>query len=1220
IEKANIEISFDNTPSVNEITRSSIKPVQEFEQFFASAILNYQAPDTRDDYQNPTILYIYPQAIHANPIMEGLFKWRREQGWIVHTAGTSVTGNSSTSIKAYIQNAYDNWENPPAFITIIGDADGALAVPTYNGGYDQTGDHYYGLLEGNDELEDVFLGRLSINDVTQLATVVAKTIKYEKATTVTNPAYFTRALLVADTTPSGQSTIITNQYVKEAMLAYNEDFTFTELYGDSPSASSVSNALNNGMNFWNYRGWINMDGWGSTQANALTNVNRLSISVILTCSTGTFYSGTSVTESIVRAGTSASPTGGVCSIGMATSGTHTAFNNCLNGGIMGHLFQEDGWTMGGALGRGKHHMWEAYGVSKPDKVQIHTTLCNMIGDSSLRVYKGIPKILTAQHLENVPAGTNQIKVITKENGEILPNIWVTLNVNDEYISGFTNSNGIIYMDIPFYATGQGKLTISKEGYRPAQHIMNFGLEAPNINAGNIIITQNGQVVDSLTPNASFNIQIAANNVSNSDIANVSGTISSGINGVAVIQNTATYGDIAQSASVSNNSPYQIMIANRAYENSIPINVVFSNSTYSWERRVLIPIKSPIIEVTDYAIANPNFGPGRTSLITTLLANHGNKDISFGHATLSSTDNRITVISDEATLIGAIPAGGTASITFNISASDGFLPGDLAPLTINIEDSGFETVCYFSLPIGVATITDPLGADAYGYYIFDSFDVGYDECPVYEWIELNPASGGTGTLIALPDSGANQEKVQTVDLPFDFTFYGLNYDKVSICSNGWIGLGITQQATHRNWRLPGPMGPSPMIAPFWDDLVTGGQGKVFIAHNQDEHYFVITWDKWKSAYSSSYEETFQVILYDPVYYMSSTSDAPIKIQYKVINNVNNASGNEHGEYCTVGIEDHTGTVGLEYTYNNQYPVAAKHLQNGLALYITTKIGQLPPFVIAQPDDIIFEEDHVDSSIDLYKIFKDPNNDELEFTFSESEYLSFEANEEGYLVITPIRNWFGIETVTIYASDGVTDSDASVTFLVTVTPVNDRPSLQSKFPEQTNTESATNYMYFKVNVIDVDSELIYEWKINSVVVEGEVTDSLYYVFETTDTYSVKCYISDQDFTVIASWNVDVTTDNVAETILENNLAQNIPNPFNPSTTINFSLKKSSNVSLVVYNIKGQKVKTLLSEKMQQGNHNVVWNGLDDRNRTVSSGVYFYRIATDDYQSTKKAIMMK
>ena len=68
----------------------------------------------------------------------------------------------------------------------------------------------------------------------------------------------------------------------------------------------------------------------------------------------------------------------------------------------------------------------------------------------------------------------------------------------------------------------------------------------------------------------------------------------------------------------------------------------------------------------------------------------------------------------------------------------------------------------------------------------------------------------------------------------------------------------------------------------------------------------------------------------------------RFNIKKLINVDNASGTVHGEYSTVGIEDHTGTAGLEYTYNNQYPQAARPLEDEMALFITTKIGQLPPF--------------------------------------------------------------------------------------------------------------------------------------------------------------------------------------------------------------------------------------------------------------------------------------
>ncbi len=88
----------------------------------------------------------------------------------------------------------------------------------------------------------------------------------------------------------------------------------------------------------------------------------------------------------------------------------------------------------------------------------------------------------------------------------------------------------------------------------------------------------------------------------------------------------------------------------------------------------------------------------------------------------------------------------------------------------------------------------------------------------------------------------------------------------------------------------------------------------------------------------------------------------------------------------------------------------------------------------------------------------------------------------------------------------------------------------------------------------------------------------------------------------------------------LKGNYPNPFNPTTHIEFSLKKAGRVELAVYNINGQKVRTLVSEEMEADNHKVTWNGKDDRGNSVSSGVYFYRLQTSEVSQTKKMLMLK
>jgi len=88
----------------------------------------------------------------------------------------------------------------------------------------------------------------------------------------------------------------------------------------------------------------------------------------------------------------------------------------------------------------------------------------------------------------------------------------------------------------------------------------------------------------------------------------------------------------------------------------------------------------------------------------------------------------------------------------------------------------------------------------------------------------------------------------------------------------------------------------------------------------------------------------------------------------------------------------------------------------------------------------------------------------------------------------------------------------------------------------------------------------------------------------------------------------------------LEQNYPNPFNPSTTINYDLAKSGQVRLDIYNLIGQRVKTLVNDVQSAGSWKVVWNGKDDVGSSVASGVYFYRLAGPNVVLTKKMVLMK
>ena len=104
-------------------------------------------------------------------------------------------------------------------------------------------------------------------------------------------------------------------------------------------------------------------------------------------------------------------------------------------------------------------------------------------------------------------------------------------------------------------------------------------------------------------------------------------------------------------------------------------------------------------------------------------------------------------------------------------------------------------------------------------------------------------------------------------------------------------------------------------------------------------------------------------------------------------------------------------------------------------------------------------------------------------------------------------------------------------------------------------------------------------------------------------------------------ETTNENdLTDPCVKTELIGNYPNPFNPSTIIHFSLSAKVNLRIDIYNIKGQKIKTLVDDIYPAGSHSIVWNGTDDGGYSVSSGVYLYKMTADDYVGAGKMVLMK
>jgi hypothetical protein len=151
---------------------------------------------------------------------------------------------------------------------------------------------------------------------------------------------------------------------------------------------------------------------------------------------------------------------------------------------------------------------------------------------------------------------------------------------------------------------------------------------------------------------------------------------------------------------------------------------------------------------------------------------------------------------------------------------------------------------------------------------------------------------------------------------------------------------------------------------------------------------------------------------------------------------------------------------------------------------------------------------------------------------------------------------------------------------------------------------------VGIIDTTASTgAYKWDIDFSLATGP--DYTIKIYSRNDD---KLYdVSDASFSVI-----DTITNSIDNDLIEvnsYNLYQNYPNPFNPSTRIKFTLLKSEEVTLAVYNILGQVVKLLVNQNMDAGHHEVEFNAQE-----LSSGIYYYRIEAGEFQDVKKMVFLQ
>ena len=988
-EFTEIEIELVETGESDNTTFRPATRSRAFEPLYESLITNYASLD-RDNipFQRPSILYVLPSNIgNLLGTVTVLMDWKRRVGYEVNYISSSNIVNNSNDLKNYIETAYQAWENPPEYVTIIADAEGSYDIPTHFenwSGYNGEGDHPYSTLVGNDLLPEVFLGRLSFDSQSHLQTIISKTLNYESSPYM-GENWFQRACLVGDPSTSGISCVITNNNIKEVLQLYGYNDIRTVYGGSFPS--QMTNNLSDGLGFFNYRGYYGVSGFNSSNVNSTNNGFMLPVATVITCGTGSFGSDECLSEAFIRAGTASNPKGAVACIGTATLGTHTMFNNMVDMGFYYGALVEDINSVGGALMAGKLWLSRAYPTNPNNYVSTFTHWNNLMGDASLQMWTAYPEMLNVTHAYSLTKGTNFIDIsLTNSGGSPVEDAWVTIYKEGDVLeSGYSDNNGFIRIAVPTTQVGEILVTATKKNHYPYKSSFQIYDPGPSVNVYSDYITINDNGSGASIGNGDgvinagevIDLVIAVSNYGSEGTTGIVGTLTSENSNVSIINDSFSYGELGSGDIINNASDPFTFSVNDDVHHGAEIKLLLNLSNESGYSSVgyvglIVAGKNLYADGVDVEGSSQDvLTSGQTSTVHIELHNSGSTTAMDISGQITSASTAIEILDNTGTWSSVYPGGFSSSSgngnSFIISAVEDVIPGTVAHLilSVNTED-GYTNSSVIPIQIGIPTVMDPTGPDSHGYYIYDSGDIDYLLAPVYDWVEIDARYGGSGTyLSSLDDNGDNDDDVETVDLPFDFRFYGQVYDKVSICSNGWIVFGDTDMSSFRNYPMPGAGGPGKMVAVFWDDLKLTNSGRVYTWYDSNDKVFIVQWSRVRT-YQNNSTETFQIILRDPNYYMTPTNDGEMLIQY--MDFTNNTTGSYswsqiHGNYCTVGIEDHTMTQGLQYTFNNTYADAAMQLSDETAILITTRgsemrlDGDLNTDGMVDVNDLLILIDHI-----------------------------------------------------------------------------------------------------------------------------------------------------------------------------------------------------------------------------------------------------------------------
>ena len=676
------------------------------EQVAGDTFINHAAFAARYDVPLPIGYLIVCYDSFTDEIAP-LASWKSQKGYNVTVVSTADIpgGNTKENIKAYIQDAYDNWAVPPTFVLLVGDTPQIshwVGTQTDN----PSTDLYYVTMDGSSDWQpDIWIGRFSCTTGAQVTNLVDKTVDYERWNLTSGTSWVKKAVFMASsdnhTVPEATHEYVIREYL-DPLGYYSE-----RLYSYSGATTQqVRDAFNDGRSLGIYSGHGDVTYWAdgpvftASDVNNLTNTDMLPLVHSYSCLTGQFSS-----SCFGETWTNAVDKGAVVFWGSSVY-SYWDEDDVLERGAFKAMFSEGYAWACGISHRALYWVYDHY--SGGGSTHRYYEMYNILGDPSLDVWTDVPSTLDAAYAGTLPVGATAFDITVTADGSPVDHALVCVAKDDDgvYEAAYTDASGqaSIALDPAPVTPGAMAVTVTKHDCYPHE-----GSTTVSLSDSPYIVYESHLIDDDMTGDSVgdgdgvadageyIELVVTLENIGNQTGTDITATISESEPDVLVSDSYEEYGTIVVGGTAQCLEDYDIYIAPGCpdgYVAQLIIEATDGDST--WTSVCSIPVSAPVLEVSDYVVDDgPGFGngngcvePGESASVSVVLGNSGGDDASGVSVEMMSSDPYVTVTAGTSGA-GLVPSGGSAMLSpvFEIAVAPGAPSFHEATLELHITTAG-----------------------------------------------------------------------------------------------------------------------------------------------------------------------------------------------------------------------------------------------------------------------------------------------------------------------------------------------------------------------------------------------------------------------------------------------------------------------------------------------------------------------------------------------------